>query len=391
MNHVLVTGQSLSTGSQGSPALSRTPLAGHWCFANLKLDGLGAALPAPEDLNSLGSLAEGLDASYGVETIATGFAWYVGSQASGHRLLVSNWGKYGSAYAALARSPASGSPNVQATGTAPYLRGLNQVLAGRRLLGSRLQVRALLVVHGEADVNNASYDANIRQWQLDAETDYNALTGQSGRIPMFHSQHSSWSAPVLGSQATATSPFKLYSEHKANPTKTTLVCPKYFLAHDPTDGGHLTASSYRWLGAYYGKAYAQQVVSGTQWEPLRPASVTRTANVIDVMFTGNVGQLVLDTGLVSNPGSYGFEYFDDGATPSITGVTITGTNSVRVTLASTPAGANKKLRYGYTATAGNFGGPTTGPRGCLRDSDPARGMAGEALYNWCVHFEELLA
>jgi hypothetical protein len=60
---------------------------------------------------------------------------------------------------------------------------------------------------------------------------------------------------------------------------------------------------------------------------------------------------------------------------------------VEITLASAPTGANSRLRYAYTGTLGNDAGPTSGPRGNLRDSDATESPSGRTLYNWCVHFD----
>jgi hypothetical protein len=59
-----------------------------------------------------------------------------------------------------------------------------------------------------------------------------------------------------------------------------------------------------------------------------------------------------------------------------------------VTLASTPTGASRRIRYAYTGTSGNAAGPTTGMRGNLRDSDTTTCGSGTVLRNWSVHFEE---
>jgi len=132
-----------------------------------------------------------------------------------------------------------------------------------------------------------------------------------------------------------------------------------------------------------------------------------------------VGRLVLDTESVVNPegaeilaeyggpqyqtalvsvGPSGFEYrdTDGGGDPWrcstwITDVQLESTNQVRITLNQAPLGKNRYLRYAGVAlpqSLGGRGGPEAGPRGCLRDEDPAPSLYGETLYNWCVHFDE---
>ena len=100
--------------------------------------------------------------------------------------------------------------------------------------------------------------------------------------------------------------------------------------------------------------------------------------------------LVFDTTRVSDPGHFGFEYTDDsGNPPAIQSVRIVDEDTVRISLSSVPlATARKSVRYAYTGTAGQGGGPQTGARGNLRDSDPTPSMHGNRLCNWAVHFDE---
>jgi hypothetical protein len=121
---------------------------------------------------------------------------------------------------------------------------------------------------------------------------------------------------------------------------------------------------------------------------VRPASITRTDAVVTVKMHVPAPPLVLDTTLVTNPGKFGFEWKDDGpATPTIASVAVAGPDTITVTLSAAPTGANKRLRYAFTGTPGALGGPTSGPRGNVRDSDATPSRNGYALYNWCVHFD----
>lgn len=144
------------------------------------------------------------------------------------------------------------------------------------------------------------------------------------------------------------------------------------------------------MGEDYAKVYRRVIFEGRAWEPVRPREVSRTGEIVTVKFFVPEPPLVVDTTLVSDPGHRGFEFLDDsGATPAITNVAVTGPDTVQITLASVPTGANAHLRYAYRVDKVNVpGGPTTGPRGNLRDSDPTVSRNGDPLYNWCVHFDE---
>ncbi len=103
-----------------------------------------------------------------------------------------------------------------------------------------------------------------------------------------------------------------------------------------------------------------------------------------------VPPLVVDTTLVTNPGSFGFEVTDEGAPAlAIASVALSGPDAVKIVLNRAPAGA-ARLRYAHTGTLNASSGPTTGPRGNLRDSDATPSRSGEPLYDWCIHFDEAL-
>jgi hypothetical protein len=185
-----------------------------------------------------------------------------------------------------------------------------------------------------------------------------------------------------------------------------LVAPEYPVEFKYQDSIHLSNAAGRRLGEYFAKAYASVVMAGKAWEPLRPAEIVRNGPVIDVTFVVPVPPLVLDVVNVTNPGNYGFNFTDNsGATPAIASVVLTGASSVRVTLAQAPSDtAVKYLSYAHIRNTGpTRGGPTTGARGNLRDSDPtptryaAYPAQGDSpptpnlpLYNWGVTFNQLL-
>lgn len=384
INHVLGTGQSLSVGSQGTPFLTTTQPYDNITFVTGVLSG-------GTGLTSFIPLVEGDGA--GVETLSSSFANLVTKLAreivfvsgpagkNGHDLLVSAHGVGGTAYVGLKK------------GTTPFSNGMAQVTAGKALAaaaGKSYVVRAVTNVHGESDhiAKNAGYQANLLEWQKDYETDVKAITGQSDPIPMFETQISSW---TRYNTTTSTIPTQQLGAHVAAPGKVILVGAKYHLEY-VADGVHLTAAGYQHMGEYYAKAYRHVVLEGKTWEPVRPKTITRAGAVITVKMHVPVPPLVMDTTLVSDPGNFGFEYRDDSgaAAPAISSVAITGADTVTITLAAAPTGANKRLGYAWTGTLGARGGATTGPRGNLRDSDVTPSRGGYDLSNWCIHFEDVV-
>ena len=375
VNHVLISGQSLSTGTQGTPALSTTQPHDNLMFDTGVRAGASGASLVP--LVESDADVEGETIASGMANLATELAQDLGEAT--HDLLMSAHGVASYAYSQLKK------------GTAVWDVMTAQVTSGKSIANDTVPtalsyvVRGVLIVHGETDSANANanYDDNLAEWQADYDTDVKAITEQSDPVVMFHTQLSSWT--IFGGSVSVS--LQQLAASVASAGKIVMVGPKYIFEY--ADGLHLTADSYRWLGEYYAKAYRRVILEGLPWEPVRPRSVVRTGAHIDVHFHVPVRPLVIDTTRVSNPGNYGFQYTDDtsgGSPPAITGVTLTGPSSLRVTLASTPSAGNQRLRYAYAS--GTYGGPTTGPRGCLRDSDATVSRDGKDLFNWCVHFDE---
>ncbi|MBX3199947.1 MAG: hypothetical protein KF894_17555 [Labilithrix sp.] len=380
VNHVLVAGQSLGVGVSGAPALSLTQP-----FANLMFntgvmaggEGLERFEPLVEGDNIPGSKAI-------VETMSAAFANLVAGLAradgEAHDVLMSVHASGAKSYAQLKK------------GTKAYANGIAQVTAGRDIakeLGKTYVVRAVANVHGESDHAEKStrYATDLLAWQADYERDIRELTGQAEPVPMFQTQISSWTK-LMGGTETSAIPAAQLAAHTTSAGKVVLVGPKYHLAYSK-DGVHLTSRGYQHMGEDYAKAYRRVVLEGKPWEPLRPIATTREGAVIKVKLAVPAPPIVLDTTLVADPGSYGFEYSDaSAAPPAIAKVEIAAPDTVVVTLAHVPTGGERRLRYAFTGVKGAGAGPQTGPRGNLRDSDATRSRTGQHLYNWCIHFDE---
>lgn len=381
IHHVLVTGQSNAIGTMSIP-----PLTTEQPYDNLMFD-TGVLKAESEWFRKLVPLVEGdlmPGKVYRVETLSSGFANLVSKTAreelgTKHDVLVSIHGVGGMPYPALMK------------GTKPYAAGLLEVFHAQNLARATKKsyvVSAVITVHGEADHadGNPLYEPSLRVWQRDYEKDVREITGQKDPIPLFETQISNW--PRYG-QATSRIPDDQLTAHIKAPGKVILVGPKYHLPYG-SDGIHLANEGQRHMGEDYAKAYKRVVLEGGTWEPLRPKAVTRDGNEITITFHVPAPPIVLDPNLVSNPGNFGFEYHEGSASPpKIASVTVTGPDTVKVTLTGAPdPKARKRIRYAYTSHPSAHAGPTSGPRGNLRDSDPTVSRHGYALFNWCVHFDE---
>ena len=369
LHHVVGTGQSLASGSGGTPPLSTAQPYGNRMF------GTGV-LAGGSGLTTFVPLVE-----RDVETMSSSFANQVTKQtrAAGgaHDMLVSVHAVGGAPYRLMKK------------GNPAYAVTLAQVAAaGSIARTSRLayDVTAITSADGGGDHvdKNTHLASDLAEWQHDFETDIEALTGQTGTIPLFNTQYSSWT------EYDPTSPIPLAQlrAHVEVPGKVIVVGPRYALPYGP-DGVHLTNEGYRQMGEYHARAYRKVVVEHGVWEPLRPQTVTRAGAVITVRFLVPKPPLVLDTTLATNPGNLGFEYADDGpGSPTITSVALAGPDSVTVSLSAEPSAGNRRIRYAYTGVLGAHAGLQTGAHGNLRDSDTTPSQSGSALYDWCVHFDE---
>jgi hypothetical protein len=364
---VLVSGQSLSLGLATGSAVSTSQALGNVFPASTYIDGTFQGRTTDVTSWPMGSLVEAT-----IESPRSGLANYYAT-ATGTPLTMYAVGKGGTSWIGLEPGTAAWGWTIHALES-----------YGARGRGAFV---GLYVVHGEGDASDGTtrvdYEAALVEWQAGA-----AAVGVRvgvGSAPLYLDQVSSWQEfPIGAGTATTAVPLAQYDAARDFPGYVVLVGPKYQYTYQG-DGIHLTAAESRRMGAMAGKVVAY----GPTWEPLWPSTtspITRHGAVITIPMHVPVPPMVLDTTNVTDPGSYGFTYTDDGTPPAISSVALDGSNVV-VTLASTPTGANKKIRYALATTALANAGRTTGPRGCLRDSDPATWSSG-ALYNWAVHFEE---
>ncbi|MBX3212740.1 MAG: hypothetical protein KF850_11950 [Labilithrix sp.] len=418
VNHVLSTGQSDSVANGASPFLTSTQPFGNMSFdvgvmTGGDCDGDGCLrYETPSDF---APLVEGdRFFGYGVETMSAGLAnqasvfaraWLAEKGAEPrHDILVSLHGRSGNTYWCLRK----GSCNYLSGYVTPFAEALMQVESAKSIAASKGKsyvVRAVTAIHGGSDHQDrqnelsfiarsdgtgvvGNYAEALLEWQRDYETDVRAITGQTEAVPLLISQFGSWTdTPV------SNIPVRQLEAHVRAPGKVVVVTPNYPFEHY-VDCLHYSNYSQRRIGAYFAKAYHRIVVEGGTFEPLRPLSVTRAANVLTVKFHVPVPPMVIDTTRVADPGSYGFTYADSTSSATIAGVALSGADTVIVTLSGAPTGAARKLRYALNAPVPHAcPGPKEGARGNLRDSDATAGYHTDAegrayeLYNWAVEFE----
>lgn len=377
LRHILSSGQSLSIGAVGSPPLSTTQP-----FNNRMLTiGKDTLVPLVEPATG---------ASAGVESMSSGMANQLRSLVGAEfRNVVSLHGIGGTAYSGLKK------------GTSAYSNGQAQQVAAFDLSiaqGRPHIVQAVTIVHGETDeangVSAAQYRDFLVEWQNDYQTDAQALTGQTGILPLFTCQMSSWMRYGRVRPNTALGQLMAAREH---PGKIHLVAPKYIF--DYSDQVHMKAYSYRRLGEYYGKVMKRVLVDRQPWMPLAPLSIVRGGKIITARFHVPVPPLRFDTTAVMPAPNHGFEFIDSTSSARINRVRISGPDTVTIELDREPTGANPTLGYALTGVLNTTAGRNvaTAPKGNLRDSDPTPALyqdsnvpatMGTTLPNWCMTFND---
>ncbi len=415
INHILSTGQSNSVANDGKPVLSTTQPYDNLMFdvgvmTASQCDGDGCR--SYDTPKSFVPLVEGDTFFSPVETMSSSLANTItrlardgalaGTGHASHDLLVSLHGRSGNSYWCLRKG---GCPWWDGRGyVKPWDDAVKQVTDGKRLAdaaGKTYAVRAITAIHGEHDHYAASagaslfplprtdgqgmladYGEALVEWQRDYEAMVKPITGQTVSPPLFVQQYSHWNdAP------TTVIAYQQLRAHVTSNGKVVVVGPSYQLPYS-SNCLHFTGDGERWLGEYFGKAYARVVVERKRWEPLRPIAITRAGSTLTVKYVVPKPPIVLDTESVKDPGDRGFEVVDgSGARLPIANVAVSGPDTVTVTLAG-PAAPAARLRYAYTFTG--CGGSGTLARGNVRDSDDTPSALGHTLWNWSVHFDEAI-
>lgn len=398
ISHIVMSGQSLAVGTSGSPALTTSQPYDNVMFTG----GLKASISAA----SVAGFVDLVEAS-----LETGHAALVngvidliededGQAYTDHSLdfLGTNCGVGNTAVAQLG------------PGTTAYAAYLADIAAAKTVadgLGRTTRVEAIIYRQGERDQLPTAFPAppTPSAWkryvrallQLKENDAYRANPNEAVPLLMIIYQLASHSDPAVGGTGGSLPTIAWAIEELAldDDVPIYLSNPLYHLAH--ADDVHLTNASYKKLGAAEGYALKRALIDGAPLSCFSPSETARSGAEITLTFPIEAArQLVLDTTLVSNPGSYGFEVDDDTATPmTISSVTLVGTNQVRITCsASVPAGAT--VYYARTPTTSGTTGPTTGPRGCLRDNTGDAytvniSSVDTPVHRWCAIFKRVLA
>ncbi len=419
INHILAYGQSLSTGWEGAPALTRKPrhdtlmlgraVRGSGPESSPEWFALGG--PVLRQLVATDQLPDGtlLDelalAALPRETPVLGET--VLEEALGHlrgRMLAAD----ATARLRLLLASACG---VGGRGIEQLSRGASpelfarlrdcaaQARAASLAWGKTYGIPAVLLLQGENNswgINGATsdgpaYRALLERLCRDIATD--VATGVAGQaMPPAFVTYQTGGAYASDDMAVP----QAQLDFALNTEGVFMAAPVYPLPDRPT--GHLRADGYRWLGAQFGKVLATLFVDRRPWRPLHPTGAVRNADRILASFHVPQPPLAFGRpflGARREPvPDQGFTVIDAAGAVPVEATEIAGPDRVSLRLARPPAGATR-LRYADRAHRG---------RGGLHDSDARLAEVGFAgtdldpeevgllgtpypLMNWCVGFD----
>lgn len=376
---VFLTGQSVATGYQATPALSTTQTLGNTRLPTTLYSGSATAISAVDSPWPAASLVEVTG-----ETPASGMA-NTYAALTGRNVMV-----FGNAW------PAQGY-SAMARGTVPWTQFERQVESWGARTASPAQCFAV-AINGESDATNSNFATNLATWQTDIDAKIRASSNVKNPVLLFLTQNGSCTIGAHASMSTCVSPIQQYNAARNGTGLIKMVGPRHQYTYVAASA-HPDNTSSRKHGCKIGEALA----SGSAWQPLWPVlytpmpTVARNGAVITLTLYTPSPPLVYDNTTVTgiSATTRGFEYTDDSSPPAISSVDCSAACSgnmcsCTITLASTPTGASKKLRYAYSGTSGNTPGPTSGMRGPYRDSATTLCSDGTAMPNWLVSFEEVV-
>ncbi|WP_430690126.1 sialate O-acetylesterase [Klebsiella quasipneumoniae] len=206
----------------------------------------------------------------------------------------------------------------------------------------------------------ATYLAALLQLQVDITELAQSALGQKTPVYMLTYQHSSHTR--INNSATQ----RAFIQAERQSDYFTLVTPTYAFPHN-ADTIHLTSFSYKWLAAYFARAYKQLVIERRKPDNVFPMGATWSGNEVRVKLRAPK-PLQFKTDRVPQTTNYGFktQVPVTGENIGINSIVMESDDTVLITLSSTPTVA-PIVRYGmdYLAPGLNI---VNGASGNLFDS-----------------------
>ncbi|HFQ8044143.1 TPA: hypothetical protein ACHTB9_005576 [Klebsiella oxytoca] len=373
--HLIITGQSLAAGgsTQTQSPVTTTAQADYGILSfetgpkvDFKYDTLNESL-----LEAVIPCRENAGTRPGQESPSSGMAFKI-HDLTGHTVLVSDACSSGTAIEDIS----SGSATF--TGATKMIQS---AVAMAEKLGMQY-VPVMVLIHGNqnaaAGTSISSYRTAMETLRAHYESVINAATGETQSLHMFVGQLSN-TIPyggTAGSTKTNNIGIAQYQEARDN-ALIHLASAQY--ARPYSDGEHLTSAGYRTEGEVIGSVVGGWLNDSAK-SSLVPieSDVVQSGTTITIPVAGCVGDLVIDTARVTDPGNYGFVL--TGATIASVAVSGSGT-AAKIVITKTDSTAATAISYASQGIAGQNPGPVTGSRGCIRDSQSGSSLSVLPLYN----------
>lgn len=342
-------GQSVEYGSDGTPLINTTPSATNLMPANgIDHDFNSGVSPTAtpialvEQITQTGKIA--FSESVAAKVASRGFKHVMG----------------------IASSALPGASLDQINqGTAPWSDMLAQITQFHSYAvsgGKSFRHAIHQFDQGQTEGSPSTWQAGMVTYQQQLEAASNAITGNTGHIPLHIMQND-----VIFMAQYQQNLEILY------PDCFRIVGADYCLEHHPAADSvssyHLTANGYMMKGEQYAKAYKWEVLQRRRWRNLQPLYATPDRYNVKIKYFVPYGQIAFDTSRVVNAldGFYGFKV----SNANILSVAITGDDEVTIALdRCVPKGMRLSYgdaAYGNTDTTGRLNGQAGG---CLVDDWP---------------------
>ncbi|WP_334653288.1 sialate O-acetylesterase, partial [Klebsiella michiganensis] len=361
LNYFLTYGQSLSVGDKGTPVISAVQPFNNVTFAG----GVRGGNSGTYDYSALVPLIEAgsvPNPSFG-ETPCSGAANYATLLAAEENGVAPN------EHVILSSAPGRAGARINqiSKGTPWYTGHLIEHFNRAKALEPDLNVQAVMWLQGESDsgasgqplLNKEQYLAAFMALVSDINTDARAITGQDTPVIFLSYQHSTYVT-----QSSAATQLAMLDAQKQSDL-VYVITPTYHLPH-VTDRLHLSAVGYKWIGAYFGRAYKQIMHDRIKPRAIQPVSSIHRGDTIRVRFKVPVSPLVLDNVSIPATKDYGFLVTSDGNTATILKINVENGNTIVIKTASVLYG-NVVVRYALDYNGANL---ASGASGNLRDSCP---------------------
>lgn len=385
-DHIIISGQSLSTGHQAYPAISTENVDGNYMIGSQVWINYGHS-----DTRKFTPLVASIAAAFrngdnvmsrSAGTIAEcpifGAVNHIRRKyPEGNKILATSIGYSGASIEELSKE----------SQTRTYYNNLGQAIyyASKisRNMKSTISCPAIFWMQGEFNytpysdkglvegvpntTDRMEYKKLLLQLKNNMQTDILKQYGQE-KAPLFITYQT-------GAQYTRDTLSIAMAQLEASNENDDIICagPVYQM----TDrGGHLDPNGYRWYGEMLGKVYYKTRVLGQDFKPLQPKEISRgnTDNQVRINYHVPVPPLVFDVQTLPEIKDYGFEVYidkyDNSHRQTITNIAIEG-DEVVITCQKALTG---DIIVMYSGTKASIKNPESGKNGLnghgnLRDSD----------------------